>query len=114
MTDCIFCQIIEKKIPAKIVYEDEEIIAFRDINPQAPVHILLLPKKHIESVMKISEQDKSAISKIYTVASQIAKSESIAETGFRIVVNNGPDAGQAVKHLHFHLLGGRKFSWPPG
>ena len=114
MTNCIFCQIVQKQIKANFVYEDEEIVAFRDINPQAPVHILIIPKKHIESLNDISSEDEQLIGKIYTVAKQIAKSESTAETGFRIVVNSGPDAGQAVPHLHFHLLGGRKFSWPPG
>ena len=114
MTNCIFCQIVEKKIKANIVYEDEGIIAFRDISPQAPVHVLILPKKHIESIKDMSSEDELLVGKIYTVAKQITRSESTALTGFRIVVNSGPDAGQTVQHLHFHLLGGRKFSWPPG
>ncbi|MDI6641489.1 MAG: histidine triad nucleotide-binding protein [Elusimicrobiota bacterium] len=114
MSNCIFCQIVQKKIKSNIVYEDKEIVAFRDINPQAPVHILIVPKKHIEKVLDMSSEDELLIGKIYTTLKQIAKSESTAETGFRIVVNCGLDAGQEVQHLHFHLLGGRKFSWPPG
>ncbi|MBU2567441.1 MAG: histidine triad nucleotide-binding protein [Elusimicrobia bacterium] len=114
MDDCIFCKIADKKISANVVYEDGEVLAFRDINPQAPVHILLIPKKHIPSFMDIVEADKGLIAAIYKAAQKIAGDASVDKKGFRLVVNNGQDAGQAVAHLHFHLLGGRKFSWPPG
>ena len=108
MNDCIFCKIIKKEIPSNIVYEDEEILAFRDINPVAPVHILVIPKKHIESLVNLKEEDELLIGKIYTVINVIAKQEGIDEKGFRVVVNCGEDGGQEVKHLHFHILGGQK------
>ena len=108
MNDCIFCKIINKEIPSNIVYEDEEILAFRDINPVAPVHILVIPKKHIESVIELKEEDEKVVGKIYTVINKISKQENIDKKGFRIVVNCGEDGGQEVKHLHFHLLGGKK------
>ena len=108
MEDCIFCKIINKEIPSDIVYEDKEILAFRDINPVAPVHILVIPKKHIESVIGLKEEDKALIGKIYMVINKIAKQEGIDKKGFRIVVNCGEDGGQEVKHLHFHIIGGRK------
>ncbi|MDO5555326.1 MAG: histidine triad nucleotide-binding protein [Clostridia bacterium] len=108
MEDCIFCKIIKKEIPSKIVYEDEEIIAFRDIKPVTPVHVLVIPKKHIESLLDLKEEDEKLIGKIYTVINKIARQEGIAEKGFRVIVNCGEDGGQEVKHLHYHLLGGRK------
>lgn len=108
MNNCIFCKIINKEIPSNIVYEDEEILAFRDINPVAPVHILVIPKKHIESVIELKEEDEKVVGKIYTVINKISKQENIDKKGFRIVVNCGEDGGQEVKHLHFHLLGGKK------
>lgn len=108
MNDCIFCKIIKKEIPSSIVYEDSEIIAFRDINPVAPVHILVIPKKHIESLIELKQEDEALIGKIYTVINKIAKQENIDEKGFRVIVNCGEDGGQEVKHLHFHLLGGKK------
>ena len=108
MNDCIFCKIIKKEIPSSIVYEDNEILAFRDINPVAPVHILVIPKKHISSVIDLKEEDELLIGKIYTVINKIAKQESIDEKGFRVIVNCGEDGGQEVKHLHFHILGGKK------
>ena len=114
MADCIFCKIAQHKIQAKIVYEDEEIVAFRDVNPQAPVHILIIPRKHIGSVNSLSEADDALVGRIHRVGKKLVKEESCAETGFRLVLNTGPDAGQTVDHLHFHLLGGRRFSWPPG
>jgi len=112
--DCIFCKIAQHKIPSKIVYEDEDIIAFRDIDPKAPVHILLIPKRHIPSIKELTETDEKIVGKIHRISQKIADGESIAQSGFRIVANTGPDAGQAVAHLHFHLIGGRKLSWPPG
>ena len=108
MDDCIFCKIIKREIPSSIVYEDDEIIAFRDINPVAPVHILVIPKKHISSLGELNEGDESVIGKIYTVINKIAKKEEIDKKGFRVVVNCGEDGGQEVKHLHFHIIGGKK------
>ena len=107
MEDCIFCKIIRGEIPSNKVYEDDEILAFKDINPMAPVHILVIPKKHIESADEISEEDELLIGKIFTVIKRLAK-ENHLDNGYRIVNNCGEDGGQAVKHLHFHLLGGRK------
>ena len=108
MNDCIFCKIVNKEIPSSIVYEDNEILAFKDINPVAPIHILAIPKKHIESVVDLKQEDELLIGKIYTVINKIAKQEEIEESGFRVVVNCGEDGGQEVKHLHFHILGGKK------
>lgn len=108
MADCLFCKIVNKEIPSTIVYEDEEIMAFKDINPVAPVHILVIPKKHISSVIELQKEDELLIGKIYSVINKIAKQENIDEKGFRIVVNCGEDGGQEVKHLHFHILGGKK------
>lgn len=107
MEDCIFCKIIKGEIPSEKVYEDDEILAFKDINPIAPVHILVIPKKHIESADDIVEEDELLIGKIFTVIKRLAKENNL-DNGYRIVNNCGEDGGQAVKHLHFHLLGGRK------
>ena len=107
MEDCIFCKIIKGEIPSNKVYEDDEILAFKDINPMAPVHILVIPKKHIESANEITEEDEKVIGKIFTVIKKLAKDNNL-DHGYRIVNNCGEDGGQAVKHLHFHLLGGRK------
>ena len=107
MEDCIFCKIIKGEIPSNKVYEDDEILAFKDINPMAPVHILVIPKKHIESANEITEEDEKVIGKIFTVIKKLAKDNNL-DNGYRIVNNCGEDGGQAVKHLHFHLLGGRK------
>lgn len=108
MEDCIFCKIIKREIPSSIVYEDSEIIAFRDVNPQAPIHILVIPKKHIESLVNLTEEDEKVVGKIYTVINKIARQEGIDKKGFRVIVNCGEDGGQEVKHLHFHILGGKK------
>ncbi len=108
MEDCIFCKIIKGQIPSTIVYEDSDIIAFRDVDPQAPVHILVIPKKHISSLIDLKEEDELLIGKIYTVINKIAKKEEINEDGFRVIVNCGENGGQEVKHLHFHILGGKK------
>ena len=105
---CIFCEIIAGNIPGKNVYEDDEILAFRDINPVAPVHILVIPKKHINSLVELNKEDELIVGKIYTVINKIAKQEKIDKKGFRVVVNCGEDGMQEVKHLHFHLLGGKK------
>ena len=113
MTDCLFCKIIAGKIPAKKVYEDEKTFVFEDINPQAPTHVLIVPKKHIAGIDQATEGDAELIGYCQIVAAKIAHERRI-ENGFRTVYNVGPDAGQTVFHLHLHLLGGRKMSWPPG
>ena len=114
MEKCLFCRIIKKEMESNILYEDDDILAFKDVNPQAPVHLLIIPKKHIPGITELEEEDKELIGKICLVAKRIAREQSVYQCGFRLVVNSGPDAGQAVQHLHFHLLGGRKLGWPPG
>ena len=106
--DCIFCKIIQKEIPSDIVYEDYEILAFKDIHPMAPIHVLVIPKKHIDSINQLSKDDELLVGKIYIVIQKIAKEMQIAEDGYRVIVNCGENGGQEVKHLHFHLLGGKK------
>lgn len=108
MTDCIFCQIALKKQPAKIEYEDREIIAFDDIAPKAPVHILIIPKKHLESVNHLKTTDAELVGKLVLAAQKIAKDKNINQKGYRLIFNTGPDSGQIVPHLHLHLLGGEK------
>ncbi len=114
MEDCIFCKIINKEIPASIVFEDEKMIAFNDINPQAPIHILLIPREHFASLNDIPEEKKGILSRLLLKARQIAQEKGIAEKGYRIVLNTEKDSGQEVFHIHFHLLGGRRMHWPPG
>lgn len=114
MEECIFCKIISGEIPCKKVYEDDMVLSFEDINPASPVHVLIIPKKHIKSLNDISDEDSKLIAHIFSVGKDIAKKLNIDEKGYRIVMNCGEDGGQEVKHLHFHLLGGKKFSWPPG
>lgn len=106
--DCIFCQIVAGKIPAEITYRDEELIAFRDINPQAPTHLLIIPKRHIPSLAQLSPADLPLMGRMVEAASKLAKEEDITETGYRLVINCGEWGGQVVPHLHMHLLGGRK------
>ena len=108
--DCIFCQIVAGKIPSEIIYQDEELIAFRDINPQAPTHLLIIPRKHIPSLAQLSQAELPLIGRMVTVANKLAKDEGIVETGYRLVVNYGEWGGQVVPHLHMHLLGGRRLS----
>jgi histidine triad (HIT) family protein len=107
---CIFCQIVASKVPSEIVYHDEQVIAFRDINPQAPTHLIIIPKKHIPSLAHLSEAESSLIGDMVTVANQLARREGISESGYRLVINCGEQGGQLVPHLHMHLLGGRKLS----
>ncbi len=114
MSESIFSKIIRKEIPAKIVYEDELSLAFHDINPKAPVHVLVIPKKVIPSVEEITAEDQSLIGHLYLVIQKVARQLEIAENGYRVVVNCRRDGGQEVPHLHFHLLGGRSLAWPPG
>lgn len=113
-TSCLFCKIAAREIPADILRESERVIAFRDIDPKAPTHILLIPKEHIESLADASDDHGGVLADIAQAASHLARTEGIAESGWRLVTNVGPDAGQAVFHLHFHLLGGRSLGWPPG
>lgn len=114
MEDCIFCKIVSGGIPSQRVYEDSQVLVIRDINPQAPVHLLLMSKKHIASALDMSEADVPLIVRIVVVASQLARKEGLAERGFRLLTNVGREGGQSVPHLHFHLIGGRQLSWPPG
>ncbi len=111
---CLFCKIIEKKIPSKIVYEDEEVIAIEDVNPQAPIHILVLPKKHISTVLEAKSEDNELIGYLFQIANKIAKDKGVAERGFRLVMNCNREAGQTIYHIHLHLLAGRIMHWPPG
>lgn len=111
--DCLFCKIINGEIPSNKVYEDDTVFAFRDIAPQAPTHILMIPKEHIKSAAEIDESNSAVVAHIFEVAAKIAKQEGL-DDGFRIVNNCGDIAGQTVKHLHFHLMGGREFGWPAG
>jgi len=113
MTDCIFCKISQGKIPATLVYQDAELFAFEDIAPQAPAHVLICPRKHVVSLSDTSQEDAALLGRALLVAARLAAERGIA-AGYRVVVNNGSQAGQSVFHLHFHLLGGRDFHWPPG
>jgi histidine triad (HIT) family protein len=114
MDDCPFCKIVAGQLPSKIVYQDEDVVAFEDIHPQAPHHILLIPRRHIASMADLAQEDASLLAILFTVAARLAHKLGLEERGYRFVTNVGPDAGQTVFHLHFHLLGGRKFTWPPG
>ncbi len=111
--DCIFCKIVSGEIPSKKAYEDDDVLAFYDLEPQAPVHILVIPKKHITSAAEIDGDNSMVVSKIFEAIAKIAKDLDLKD-GFRVVTNCGDAAGQTVKHLHYHLLGGRDFTWPPG
>ena len=108
--DCIFCQIVSGKLPTDIVYQDEEVIAFRDIEPQAPVHLIIIPRRHIPSLVQLSQADLSLVGHMVDIANQLAKREGVAESGYRLVMNCGKEGGQLVPHLHMHLLGGRRLS----
>ena len=114
MTDCLFCRIASGDQPADIVHRSESVVAFRDVNPQAPTHILLIPVEHVESARALHEQHADVLFELFTAAQHLAQSEGIDEGGWRLVTNVGPDAGQTVHHLHLHLLGGRGMTWPPG
>ncbi|MEO5358316.1 MAG: histidine triad nucleotide-binding protein [Nitrospirae bacterium YQR-1] len=112
--DCLFCKIAKKEIPAKVVYEDEQVVAFEDITPKAPVHILVIPKKHISTTLELTEAESALTGHMVIVANKIAQDRAVAQSGFRMVMNCNRDAGQSVFHIHLHLLGGRAMSWPPG
>ncbi len=114
MADCLFCKIINHEIPASIVYEDERILAFNDINPQAPTHVLVVPKAHIATLNDVSPQDDQIVGELVRRAAAIAKTRGISTGGFRTVFNTNREAGQTVFHIHLHLLGGRAMEWPPG
>ncbi len=114
MSDCLFCKIIDRVIPASIVYEDERLLAFNDINPQAPTHVLVIPKRHIASLLDLSSTDDGIVGELVRRAAAIAGERGIAAGGFRTVFNTNADAGQTVFHIHLHLLGGRPMHWPPG
>ena len=110
--NCLFCKIIKGEIPADKLYEDDEVVAFRDIAPQAPVHFLVIPKKHINGPSAVAEEDEQLIGKMMRIGSEVAKQEGIEQ--YRVVFNNGEQAGQSVFHIHLHILGGRSLTWPPG
>lgn len=114
MSDCIFCKIATGQIKTDFVFNDEGVVAFRDINPQAPVHILVIPKKHVERVSTLAQDDFPLVGQIHRAIQRIAKMEGLEGQGFRVVTNDGANAGQTVLHLHYHILGGRRFGWPPG
>ncbi|MCL4499908.1 MAG: histidine triad nucleotide-binding protein [Chloroflexi bacterium] len=112
--DCLFCKIAGGQLQADIVYEDDDVVAFKDVNPQAPVHILIIPRRHIPAIAELEEADGSLVGKLVVTAKKLAATMGLNDKGFRLVFNNGFNAGQEVFHIHLHLLGGRKFIWPPG
>ena len=114
MPDCLFCRVAAGEIPASIVYEDTRLIAFRDINPQAPTHILVIPRQHIASLNDLGPEDDALVGEMTRRAAAIAKEEGLAERGYRVLFNCNADAGQTVFHIHMHLVGGRRLGWPPG
>jgi histidine triad (HIT) family protein len=114
MDDCIFCKIAAGEIPAELVYEDDSVVAFRDLNPQAPTHVLVIPRAHIATLNELRPQDEAIVGRMYGAAREIAAREGLAEAGYRTVVNCNEAGGQTVFHIHLHLLGGRMMHWPPG
>jgi histidine triad (HIT) family protein len=114
VADCLFCRIAGGEIPADVIHSDPEVMAFRDIHPQAPTHVLIIPRKHIPSVNELSRSEADLMGRLFLVARDLARKEGVGEGGYRMVVNAGPDAGQSVFHVHMHLLGGRALGWPPG
>ncbi|MGL4761739.1 MAG: histidine triad nucleotide-binding protein [Sarcina sp.] len=114
MSDCIFCKIALGEIPSKKIYEDDKVVAFHDIQPEAPVHFLVIPKKHIQSVNELNEENSSVIAHVFVTINKIVKELNIAESGYRVVTNCGKDGGQTVGHLHFHVMAGRELTWPAG
>jgi len=111
---CIFCRIAAGEIPARIAHEDDVVIGFHDVDPRAPVHVLLIPRKHIASVNELTADDADAVGRLFMAARQLAQQLGVETSGYRLVMNCGPDAGQSVDHVHLHLLGGRSLKWPPG
>ncbi len=114
MADCLFCRIVKKQIPATIVQETANTLAFRDVNPRAPVHVLVIPKEHIESLMHWETKHASLLVELHQAIQSVARTEGIDKKGFRVAVNIGAEAGQTVPHVHYHVLGGRSLAWPPG
>lgn len=114
MESCLFCRIIQRQSPAKFVYEDDSVVAIEDINPQAPVHLLVMPRKHLPSLAEAQVEDERLLGHLFTVSAQMARERGLESKGYRTAVNNGSWAGQSVYHLHVHVLGGRVFHWPPG
>ncbi|MEI8015118.1 MAG: histidine triad nucleotide-binding protein [Nitrospira sp.] len=114
MSECLFCKIVERAIPAALVYEDDLVVAFDDINPQAPTHTLVIPQKHVVSIAELQELDVGLLGHLMLVGNKIAKLKGITDSGYRFVVNTGAHGGQSVFHLHLHVLGGRHMAWPPG
>ena len=114
MQECLFCKVAAKELDTELVHESDNVVAFRDINPQAPVHLLVIPKEHIESARGLTEKHADLAAEIFTTAAHLAKANEVDRSGWRLVTNIGSDAGQSVHHLHFHLLGGRQMGWPPG
>ena len=114
MTDCLFCKMVNGEIQPDVVFEDDEVLAFRDVSPQAPTHVLVIPKVHIATTNDLDDSNAHLVGKLYLAARQIAEDEGIAEPGYRTVINCNPGAGQSVYHIHLHLLGGRPMTWPPG
>ena len=114
MTDCLFCKIVNGDIPSDKVYEDDYVLAFNDLNAQAPTHILIIPKKHISTMNDLQAQDTEVVGQLMQVAANIAKDKGFSDAGYRVVMNCNQDGGQAVYHIHLHLLGGRAMAWPPG
>lgn len=113
-SECIFCRIVEGEVPARIVHQDEEILAFRDLNPQAPTHILLIPRAHVSSIAEMDVSQTTLAGRLLLAARSVARDAGLESSGYRLVVNHGSDGGQSVHHLHLHLLGGRALGWPPG
>jgi histidine triad (HIT) family protein len=111
---CIFCRIIAGSIPAKLAHEDDHTLAFHDIDPRAPVHVLIVPRKHIAAVDRLENEDAEVMGRLVLAGRHLARELGVADSGYRLVLNNGPDAGQSVDHIHMHLLGGRPLKWPPG
>jgi len=114
MPDCLFCKIIGGDIPSNVVFENKDVLAFRDISPQAPTHILIIPRRHISTINDIGADDRELVGSLFTAAKEIAAAEGLSEDGYRVVMNCGEGAGQSVFHIHLHLLGGRGLGWPPG
>jgi len=114
MTDCLFCKMVTREIKADIVFEDNDVLAFRDINPQAPLHVLIVPKQHISTLNDLQDADEALVGKLYLAAKKIAADNGVADEGYRTVMNCNEAAGQTVFHIHLHLLGGRQLGWPPG
>ncbi|MDF0667484.1 MAG: histidine triad nucleotide-binding protein [Nitrospira sp.] len=114
MSDCLFCRVVAKTIPAKVVHEDDQTLAFDDIHPQAPVHTLVIPKRHVASIQDLGESDQALLAQLLLACRKVANDKGLADSGFRLVANTGRNGGQTVFHLHFHVMGGRHMAWPPG